>query len=101
MSSTWTSGRHGVPSLVILISLVIQANPERLLRTMSNRMRGLAPKAVALRRNTGEKRASASSPTSRSTSTLHRAYAVCGLGADRSSHTPPFAAAPYTLHEEV
>src|SRR6516162_2004372 len=44
ISSMWTSGRQGVPSLVILISLVVQANPARLLRTMSNRMRGLTPK---------------------------------------------------------
>ena len=73
MSSMWTSGRHGVPSLVILISLVVEANPARLFRTMSNRIRGLAPNAVALRKNTGEKLVSASAPTSRSTSTLHLA----------------------------
>src|SRR6516165_1456045 len=101
MSSIWTSGRQGVPSLVILISLLVQANPARLLRTMSNRMRGLAPKAVALRKKTGEKWASASAPTSRSTNTLHLAYAVCGLGADASVRSPPSSAAPYTLQEEV
>jgi hypothetical protein len=39
---------HGVPSLVILISRVVQANPARLLSTMSNRIRGLAPNTVSL-----------------------------------------------------
>src|SRR6516164_3849795 len=54
-------------------SLVVHASPARLLRTISNRMRGLAPNAVALRRNTGEKSVSANAPTSRSTRTLHAA----------------------------
>jgi hypothetical protein len=70
MSRMWTSGRHGEPSLIILISRVVQASPARLLRTTSNRMYGLAPNAVALRRKTGEKLASAIAFTSRSTSTL-------------------------------
>jgi hypothetical protein len=39
----------------------------------SNRIRGLAPNAVAFRKKTGEKWVSASAPTSRSTSTLHLA----------------------------
>ena len=60
MSSTWTIGRQGVPSLSIRISFVVQASPQRLLRTTSKRIRGDAPQAVALRRNVGEKPSSAS-----------------------------------------
>ena len=72
-------GRHGVPSLVIAMKPVVRARPARLLSTRSKRMRGDAPKTVALRRNVGEKSSSAIAPTSRSTSVLHVAYAVCGL----------------------
>ena len=43
---------------------VVRARPARLFSTMSNRMRGDAPYAVAFRRNTGENRSSASAPTS-------------------------------------
>ena len=88
MSSACTSGRHGEPSLVMAISFVVHASPERLFRTMSKRMRGDAPKAVALRMNVGEKLSSARADTSRSTSPLQTPYAVCGLIADVSSTTP-------------
>ena len=55
MSSTWTTGRQGLPSLTMAMRLVVHANAHRSLITMSNRMRGEGPYAVALRRNTGEK----------------------------------------------
>src|SRR5271165_6186489 len=100
MSATCTSGRQGVPSLVILICLVVQANPARLLSTISNRKRGDGPKAVAFRRHVGEKSSSAMATRARSTSTLHLAYAVCGHGSD-SSVLMPSAPAPYTLHDEL
>ena len=88
MSIACTSGRHGEPSLVMAISRVVNASPDRLLSTMSKRMRGEAPNAVALRRNVGEKLSSASRPTSRSTSPLQTPYAVWGLIGDVSSTTP-------------
>jgi hypothetical protein len=78
---------------------VVHARPERLFSTMSKRMRGDAPNAVALRSMTGEKRASAIAARSRSTSTLHSAYAVCGLTGERSSTSP--SAMPYTLHDDM
>jgi hypothetical protein len=43
MSCTCTSGRHGEPSLVIAMRLVVQASPLRLFSTMSKRIRGDAP----------------------------------------------------------
>jgi hypothetical protein len=70
MSSTWAMGRHGLPSLTIAIFLRIQARALRSLSTMSKRMRGEGPYAVALRRNTTEKRSSAMGSRSRSTMTL-------------------------------
>ena len=66
---------------------------------MSNRIRGEAPKAVALRRKVGEKVSSAMAVTSRSTSVLHSAYAVCGLTGEVSSTSP--SATPYTLHDDM
>ena len=60
MSSTCTSGRHGVPSLWMRISPVVKAYPTRLFTTRSARRRGDMPYAVAFRRNTGLKRSSAS-----------------------------------------
>jgi hypothetical protein len=57
--------------MAILFS--VHASPERLLSTMSKRIRGLAPNAVALRRNVGENSSPAIPATSRSTSALHRA----------------------------
>src|SRR5215510_2613845 len=100
MSSTWTRGRHGVPSLVSLISLVVQARPARLFNTRSNRILGERPYAVALRRKVGEKSSSARADRSRSTSTLHFAYAVWGLSSDSSVFKSPVPM-PYTLHEDV
>ena len=82
------------------ISWVVQAMPARLLSTMSNRMRGEAPKAVALRRKVGVKSGAASIDTSRSTRTLHSAYAVCGCASEVSVRTAS-APAPYTLQEEL
>ena len=73
MSRAWTSGRHGEPSEIILICLVVQARPIRLLSTMSKRWRGLAPKAVALRMKVGMKSSLAIGVTSRSTMALHSA----------------------------
>src|SRR5689334_18363198 len=99
MSRPWTSGRHGVPSEFIAIFLVVQARPDRLFSTMSNRWRGEAPKAVALRMNVGEKLSEASFFRSRSTRVLQSAYAVCGLTAEVSSTVP--SATPYTLHEDM
>ena len=92
MSSTWTTGRHGLPSLIIAMRFVVQASAHRSLITMSNRMRGEGPNAVALRRNTGAKPFSAMADRSRSTSSLHSAYAVCGFVADVSSRKSPVPA---------
>ena len=50
MSSAWTSGRHGLPSLWSRTSPRVNAVPVRLLTTMSARSRGDEPYAVALRR---------------------------------------------------
>ena len=47
-------------------------------------MRGDAPNAVALRRKVGEKPSLPSGATSRSTRTLHWAYAVSGWTGDDS-----------------
>ncbi len=70
MSFAWTRGRHGVPSDRTRTSPVSTAVPTRLFTTMSARSRGEYPKAVALRRNTGQKPESASAATSSSTRTL-------------------------------
>ena len=79
MSRMCTNGRHGVPSESILICLLSTRGRQRLLTTRSNRCRGLAPYAVALRRYVGQKLSSAIGLRSRSTSSLHLAYAVSGL----------------------
>ena len=55
---------------------------------MSKRIRGEAPNAVALRMKVGENVSSAIVVRSRSTSTLHSAYAVCGLTGEASSTVP-------------
>ena len=73
ISSACTSGRHGLPSLFIAILFVVQARPDKLLTTMSKRIRGDAPNAVALRMKVGEKVSSAIGARSRSTITLHSA----------------------------
>src|SRR5262249_50878609 len=100
MSSTWTSGRHGVPSLVIRISFVVQARPARLFSTMSNRIRGDAPYAVALRMYVGAKSLFASFCKSLSTSVLQMPYAVCGLtGESSATKSPPDT--PYTLQDDI
>src|SRR5437868_15441984 len=96
----WTSGRQGEPSEIILISPVVQAIPIRLLSTMSNRIRGLAPNAVAFRRNVGWNVSPAMAPTSRSTRVLHTAYEVSGFTGD-SSVTGSEPPTPYTLHEDM
>src|SRR3712207_3864321 len=100
MSSTCTIGRHGEPSLVILIAPDVQAWPARLFSTRAKRLCGGGPYAVALRRMVGENSSSASVARSASTSTLQRAYAVCGFVSDVSvrKSAPP---APYTLQEDV
>ena len=99
MSSACTSGRHGVPSFVRRIPPVVHASPARLFSTTSNRIRGEAPKAVALRRKVGEKSSSASAPTSSSTQVLEIALAVFGRRGDSSSTVS--LATPYTLHDGV
>ncbi len=73
MSSTCTTGRQGLPSLIMAIFFTVQARPLRSLITMSKRMRGEAPYAVALRMNVTQKRPSAIGATSLSTMTLHLA----------------------------
>ena len=90
MSRACTSGRHGDPSLVIAIRLVVQARPDRLFSTMSKRIRGLAPNAVAFRRKVGEKSSSAMADsrarpapcTGRRTSAATRAGLVDGAVGD-------------------
>src|SRR5215203_1313575 len=78
---------------------VVQARPDRLFKTMSKRIRGEAPNAVALRRKVGEKLSSAIRVKSRSTRVLHSAYAVCGFTGELSSTSP--SATPYTLHDDM
>src|SRR5262245_32925821 len=51
-SFTCTTGLHGVPSLLISIRPVVYAHATKLLKTMSHRSRGLAPKTVDGRRHT-------------------------------------------------
>src|SRR3989442_6384394 len=85
ISKPCTNGRHGVPSLVILISRVVHARPAKLFSTISNLILGEAPYAVAFRRNVGEKLLSAIFLRSRSTNTLHSAYAGWGFTGDCSS----------------
>ena len=60
ISSMCTSGRHGMPSLLMSTSPVVQAYPTRLLTTRSPRSRDETPKAVALRRKVGLNASSAS-----------------------------------------
>src|SRR6185437_14637295 len=100
ISSMCTTGRHGLPSLVIAIRWVVQASAHRSLITMSKRIRGEGPKAVALRRNVTQKSWPAIGRTSRSTNVLHLAYAVCGLTGLASFRKSPLPR-PYTLHEEA
>jgi hypothetical protein len=54
MSSAWTMGRHGVPSLLMSTFPVATAQAVKLFKTMSQRSRGETPYAVALRKSTGE-----------------------------------------------
>ena len=77
-----------MPSLVIAMLRSVHASPHRLLSTMSNRILGDAPNAVALRRNDGEKSSSAIADRSRSTKALHFAYDVSGLIGLLSSTVP-------------
>ncbi len=102
-SSAWTSGRQGVPSLTIAILPVVHESPAKLFKTMSNRIRGEAPKAVALRMKVGEKLSSAIRLKSRSTRVLHSAYAVCGFTGEVSSTSPWHAvhAARRHVHEAL
>src|SRR5262245_39271499 len=101
MSSMWTSGLHGVPSLWMRTSPVVTAAPTRLLTTTSERRRGETPYAVGLRRKVGLKRASASCDTSASTRTFEAPYAVIGLKSASSVSTLSVLAAPYKLHDEA
>ena len=47
MSLMWMSGRHGVPSLRIVIFLELTAHATKSLTTRSSRNRSLIPQAVA------------------------------------------------------
>ena len=53
MSSMWTIGRQGVPSLLMWTRPSAYAQATRLFSTRSKRRRGETPYAVALRRNVG------------------------------------------------
>ena len=70
MSSTWTIGRHGVPSLLIRTLPVATAQAVRLFKTMSHRTRGDTPYAVALRSRTGLNSSDASVSSSSSALTF-------------------------------
>ena len=85
MSSMWTSGRHGVPSLLRNTSPVVTAYPTRLFTTRSPRSRGDTPNAVALRRYVGLKESSASAARSCSARTFDHPYGVTGLNEALSS----------------
>src|SRR6266545_2772174 len=100
MSSTCTSGRQGVPSLLMRTSPDVNAWPARLFTTMSARRRGETPYAVAFRRKVGLNRSSAIGLTSRSTSTLDSPYGVIGLNAAPSVSIASPPEAPYRLHDE-
>ena len=100
MSRMWTSGRQGVPSLLMKTRPVVTAQPTRLFTTRSPRRRGETPYAVALRMYTGQKSGPASLRRSSSTKTFDRPYAVTGLNAAVSSRTSLGSAAPYTLHDD-
>src|SRR5687768_9731461 len=94
------SGRHGVPSLKILICLDASAPATKSFNTRSNRSRSLIPQAVANRRQVVVKLSEASEVRSRSVLILDLAYAVRGLRESSSRRGPP-SAHPYTLQLEA
>src|SRR4030095_4525492 len=100
MSSTCTSGRQGVPSLLIKTSPVVYAKPTRLFTTRSLRSFGETPYAVAFRRNVGLKLSSASRETSSSTRILDAPYGVTGLKVASSFNISFPSDTPYKLQEE-
>src|SRR5262245_8519395 len=100
ISSTWTRGRHWLPSVWRSTSCVATAYPTRLFTTMSLRSRGENPYAVALRRKVGEKVSSARRRISRSAQIFDSPYGVTGLNAAPSSIHPSPAEAPYRLHDD-
>src|ERR1051326_3086446 len=82
--ATELSGRHGVPSLRIVIFFAATALATKSFTTKSRRKRSLIPQAVAKRRQVIWNLESANGSRSRSAKTLLRAYAVKGSSADCS-----------------
>src|SRR5262245_23757301 len=101
MSRTCTTGRHGVPSLLISILPVVKAHATRLLNTISHRNLGLAPNAVEGRMQTTVKSDEPSAFNASSASHLVRAYAVIGFfSLSSSSSSSLLLDTPYMLCEE-
>src|SRR5688572_22521448 len=94
------SGRHGVPSLKVLICLDASAPATKSFKTRSNRSRSLIPQAVANRRQVVVNASDASELSSRSVLIFDLAYAVRGLRGSSSRRGPP-SAQPYTLQLEA
>ena len=78
-SRTWTTGRHGVPSLKISIFPVVNAHATRLLKTISHLNRGLAPNTVDGLKHVTMKSSLLRFLISCSASHLAFAYAVTGF----------------------
>src|SRR5688572_14923204 len=96
MSFTLINGRHGVPSLRIVMCLEASAHATKSFNTRSNLSLELIPHAVAKRRHVITKFLSANGFRSCSVNTFDRAYAVRGLSVE-SSFFAPSVAAPYML----
>src|SRR5688572_25414901 len=98
-SCTWITGRQGFPSLYTVILPVVAAAAMRLLRTVSNRIRGDSPYIVPLRRNVGENPVDARLRMPASARTFERAYSVSGARGD-SSLTSKASETPYMMQED-
>src|SRR4029079_19745061 len=94
------SGRHGVPSLRILICLDARAPATKSLSTRSKRRRSLIPHAVENRRHVVVNVSDPRELSSFSVLILDLAYAVSGLRGSSSRRGPP-SAHPYTLQLEA
>src|SRR3989338_5674877 len=77
-SKIWINGLHGVPSLSIFTSPVVQARPAKLLTARSKRIRGDGPYTVAFRNITGVNVSLALESKYCSFKTFDFAYAVSG-----------------------
>jgi len=74
----------GVPSLVILISLIVQANPARLFKTMSKRILGERRKTVAFHAKRERNCQPSSDRLARPASPiLHRLFGISELAEQR------------------